>query len=64
MDTAFARLDAVQRSFFIQRYFQITTGVEEVAAHMGYGLRPTDRAELATALRQVADLLAAEPQTP
>ncbi|GGQ33743.1 ParB/RepB/Spo0J family partition protein [Streptomyces roseolilacinus] len=60
MDLAYTQLDPAQRSSFIQRYFQITSGVEEVATHLGHGLLPADRAELAAVLRQVADLLAHE----
>ncbi|CAL9628629.1 ParB/RepB/Spo0J family partition protein [Streptomyces sp. enrichment culture] len=60
MDATFAQLDSAQRSAFIQRYFQITSGVEEVAYHLGHGLHHTHRVELASALRRIADILATE----
>ncbi|MHC0433512.1 ParB/RepB/Spo0J family partition protein [Streptomyces sp. O3] len=57
MDLAFGQLDARQRGSFIQRYFQITSGVDEVAADMASGLLPAHRADLAAILGRVSELL-------
>ncbi|WP_326681048.1 ParB/RepB/Spo0J family partition protein [Streptomyces sp. NBC_01237] len=57
MDLAFARLDDRQRSFFIQRYFQRSQGVEQVAADMKGQLRPEDCSTLAAILQRVSNLM-------
>ncbi|WP_329043516.1 ParB/RepB/Spo0J family partition protein (plasmid) [Streptomyces sp. NBC_00178] len=60
MDTAFARLNAAQRSAFILRYFQISRGVDDVAVDMQGELTPENRAALAEILEQVATRLRRE----
>ncbi|MCX5115239.1 ParB/RepB/Spo0J family partition protein [Streptomyces sp. NBC_00378] len=57
MDLAFTRLDDRQRSLFIQRYFQRSQGVEQVAADMTSQLRPEDCLALAAILQQVSTLM-------
>ncbi|MER6655268.1 ParB/RepB/Spo0J family partition protein [Streptomyces sp. NPDC000971] len=57
MDTAFARLNAAQRSAFILRYFQISRGVDAVAADMQGELTAEDRVALAAILERVATQL-------
>ncbi|MCT2547377.1 ParB/RepB/Spo0J family partition protein [Streptomyces atratus] len=57
MDLAFTRLDDRQRSLFIQRYFQRSQGVEQVAADMKSQLRPEDCLALAAILQQVSTLM-------
>ncbi|WP_327372342.1 ParB/RepB/Spo0J family partition protein [Streptomyces sp. NBC_01217] len=57
MDLAFTRLDDRQRSLFIQRYFQRSQGVEQVAADMRGQLRPEDCSALAAILQQVSILM-------
>jgi ParB family chromosome partitioning protein len=57
MDVVMAKLSPPQRSAFIQRYFQVAQGVEQVAADMKADLSPEHRAGLAGILQQVAVLL-------
>ncbi|MFC8008735.1 ParB/RepB/Spo0J family partition protein [Streptomyces cinereoruber] len=57
MDAARESLTAEQFSAFMQRYFRITSGVEEVAEHLGRGLPDNARRSLADILRDVADRL-------
>ncbi|MER5966878.1 ParB/RepB/Spo0J family partition protein [Streptomyces sp. NPDC002057] len=54
MNAAFERLDPVQRSAFILRYFRRSQGVEAVITDMRGELAPHDRASLADILQQVA----------
>ncbi|MFI8515425.1 ParB/RepB/Spo0J family partition protein [Streptomyces sp. NPDC085460] len=54
MDMSFERLDPVQRSEFILRYFRRSTGVEAVITDMRGDLSPQARASLAAILQQVA----------
>ncbi|WP_331764175.1 ParB/RepB/Spo0J family partition protein (plasmid) [Streptomyces anulatus] len=54
MDAAFDQLDAEQRSAFILRYFQRSTGVEAVTADMRGSLPSEARTSLADILQQVA----------
>ncbi|MEU9850098.1 hypothetical protein [Streptomyces sp. NPDC047985] len=54
MDAAFDKLDPIQRSAFILRYFHRSRGVESVIADMRGELAPQDRASLAAILQQVA----------
>ncbi|UUY52463.1 ParB/RepB/Spo0J family partition protein (plasmid) [Streptomyces yangpuensis] len=58
MDFVRQYLDAEQRSAMLQRYFQVTSGVEEVAEDLGRGLPPEHRRDLALIVRQVSVLLA------
>jgi ParB family chromosome partitioning protein len=58
MDYARGHLNAEERSAMLQRYFQVASGVEEVAEDLGRGLRPEHRRDLSAILRRVADLLA------
>jgi ParB family transcriptional regulator, chromosome partitioning protein len=60
MDTAFERFNAVQRSAFILRYFQISRGLGDVVADMRGDLALQDRAALAAILEQVATQLRQE----
>ncbi|MEI7029600.1 ParB/RepB/Spo0J family partition protein [Streptomyces pratensis] len=53
MDAAFDQLDDEQRSAFILRYFQRSTGVEAVTADMRGNLAPKARSSLADILHQV-----------
>ncbi|MFE3074329.1 ParB/RepB/Spo0J family partition protein [Streptomyces sp. NPDC059247] len=57
MDTARSSLNAAEFSGFLQRYFRITSGVEEVAEDLGRGLPADARNGLAEILRSVADRL-------
>lgn len=57
MDVAFAQLDDHQRSLFIQRYFHLSRGVEQVAADMKRDLLSQDSLALATILQQVSVLM-------
>lgn len=54
MDMAYQRLDPVQRSVFIQRYFRRSSGVDAVVADMRGNLVAQDRESLAAILQQVA----------
>ncbi|MEU6018267.1 ParB/RepB/Spo0J family partition protein [Streptomyces sp. NPDC047515] len=54
MNAAFEKLDPVQRSAFILRYFRRSRGVEAVIADMRGDLATQDRASLAAILQQVA----------
>ncbi|MER8267997.1 ParB/RepB/Spo0J family partition protein [Streptomyces griseus] len=54
MDAAFDQLDPKQRSAFILRYFQRSSGVEAVTADMRGGLATEARTSLAAILQQVA----------
>ncbi|MFF0509131.1 ParB/RepB/Spo0J family partition protein [Streptomyces fimicarius] len=54
MDVAFNRLDATQRSAFILRYFQLSSGVDAVTADMSGNLAAEARTSLAAILQQVA----------
>ncbi|MGI5359997.1 hypothetical protein ACQI4E_32515 [Streptomyces sp. CA-252508] len=58
MDYARAYLPADERSAMLQRYFQVASGVEEVAEDLGRGLLPGHRQDLADILRQIAERLA------
>ncbi|MGP3637744.1 ParB/RepB/Spo0J family partition protein [Streptomyces sp. 24-1644] len=55
MEQAFQRLDPVQRSAFILRYFQISRGVDAVIEDMKGTLNTHARASLATILQQVSE---------
>ncbi|MER7111904.1 ParB/RepB/Spo0J family partition protein [Streptomyces sp. NPDC000229] len=57
MDYARGHLNAEERSAMLQRYFQVTSGVDEVAEDLRRGLLPEHRRDLAVILRQVADRL-------
>ncbi|MET9436966.1 ParB N-terminal domain-containing protein [Streptomyces sp. NPDC006551] len=57
MDVVFTKLSPPQRGAFIQRYFQLSQGVEQVAADMKADLSPEHRAALAGILQQVSALL-------
>ncbi|MER5966513.1 ParB/RepB/Spo0J family partition protein [Streptomyces sp. NPDC002057] len=57
MDFARENLDADQRSAMLQRYFQLASGVDEVAEDLGRGLRPKDRHDLALIVRTISDVL-------
>ncbi|WP_093804258.1 ParB/RepB/Spo0J family partition protein [Streptomyces sp. Wb2n-11] len=52
-------LNTEERSAMLQRYFQVASGVEEVAEDLRRGLLPEHRRDLATILHRIADLLAA-----
>ncbi|MFF0479423.1 ParB/RepB/Spo0J family partition protein [Streptomyces sp. NPDC004284] len=54
MDMAFDRLDPVQRSAFIQRYFRRSSGIEAVTTDMRGDLGSQARASLGAILQQVA----------
>lgn len=54
MDAAFEQLDAEQRSAFILRYFQRSSGVEAVTADMRGNLPFEARTSLADILQQIA----------
>ncbi|NUV30790.1 MULTISPECIES: ParB/RepB/Spo0J family partition protein [Streptomyces] len=54
MNAAFDRLDAQQRSAFILRYFERSSGVEDVIADMRGNLDTEARTSLAAILQQVA----------
>ncbi|MGI5485135.1 ParB/RepB/Spo0J family partition protein [Streptomyces lavendofoliae] len=58
MDHAREHLTAEERSAMLQRYFQVASGVEEVADDLGRGLLPGHRRDLAAILRQIAERLA------
>ncbi|MFD8415504.1 ParB/RepB/Spo0J family partition protein [Streptomyces sp. NPDC059650] len=55
MDAVFPQLAPAQRSDFILRYFQVSTGVDAVVEDMRGTLTATARTELAAILRQVSD---------
>ncbi|MFF8279975.1 ParB/RepB/Spo0J family partition protein [Streptomyces lateritius] len=57
MDVVFPKLSSAQRGAFIQRYFHLSEGVEQVATDMGASLNAEHRADLAGILQQVAILL-------
>ncbi|MEE1775539.1 ParB/RepB/Spo0J family partition protein [Streptomyces sp. NPDC048210] len=57
MDAAFDQLDNEQRSAFILRYFQRSTGIKAVTADMRGNLRAEARSSLADILQQVAAAL-------
>ncbi|MFC9407366.1 ParB/RepB/Spo0J family partition protein [[Kitasatospora] papulosa] len=57
MDAAFDQLDDEQRSAFILRYFQRSTGIEAVTADMRGNLPAEARSSLASILQQVAAAL-------
>ncbi|MFD8710900.1 ParB/RepB/Spo0J family partition protein [Streptomyces anulatus] len=54
MNAAFDRLDAQQRSAFILRYFQRSSGIDAVIADMSGNLTTEARTSLAAILQQVA----------
>jgi ParB family chromosome partitioning protein len=58
MDYALEHLDAQQRSVMLQRYFQLASGVDEVAGDLGRGLLPKDRHDLAVIVRRISEVLA------
>ncbi|WP_219852890.1 ParB/RepB/Spo0J family partition protein [Streptomyces solincola] len=58
MDYARQQLDPAQRSAMLQRYFQVASGVEEVAEDLSRGLAPQDLRELAVIVRKISELLA------
>ncbi|MFF8556591.1 ParB/RepB/Spo0J family partition protein [Streptomyces sp. NPDC015501] len=60
MDAAFDQLDDAQRSAFILRYFQRSTGVEAVTADMRGDLPADQRSSLAEILQKVAEGLRAD----
>ncbi|MGA4803459.1 ParB/RepB/Spo0J family partition protein [Streptomyces lavendulocolor] len=55
MDFAFDKLDPTQRSAFILRYFQRSSGVEAVIADMRGNIDPQARASLAGILQRVSE---------
>ncbi|MGW7433287.1 ParB/RepB/Spo0J family partition protein [Streptomyces sp. NPDC054861] len=57
MDFARQSLTPEQRSAMLQRYFQLASGVDEVAEDLSRGLLPKDRHELALIIRRISDVL-------